>query len=146
MVIYSRPCGGPSYNIWIHTLHLLSLQSFTRTLRFHRAAAGTHHTLCIQIVNSWIFAGKPKKKRERSCIYKITKKWQLQKCPERTSYSIWLKFCFGGMSSRLCKSLSNISRTLVMVGRCTGRIWMHHRPIRVIFLAVSSTSPVTPPP
>jgi len=45
--------------------------------------------------------------------------------------------------SSLCKSLSNISKTLVMVGRCIGKIWMHHRPIRVIFLAISSTWLVT---
>ena len=45
--------------------------------------------------------------------------------------------------SSLFKSLSNISKTLVIVGRCIGKIWMHHRPIRVIFLAISSTWLVT---
>ena len=56
--VYSRSWGVLSYNIWIHMLYLLSLQSFTRTLCFSRAA-GTH-AFCIQIVN-WIFAGKNEK-------------------------------------------------------------------------------------
>ncbi|GKC43183.1 hypothetical protein Tco_1060905, partial [Tanacetum coccineum] len=41
---------------------------------------------------------------------------------------------FGGISID-AKSSSNISNTLVIVGRFKGLVWMHHNPTMIVFLS-----------
>ena len=52
------------------------------------------------------------------------------------------KNCIGGISNSVTL-LSSISMTLVIEGRASGIICMHHKPIKAIFVAISSVALVT---